>query len=136
MSEDADAEKGLISTTSPIGRALINKAVGDEVEVTTPNGKRRFEIIGLKTIHDVDGANVGALVSKPYLISLNTSPSVKDRTPSQISLLLHSQPCAVISVRGGSSLLTSSVLQILSTTLGMDEQSAFPVGAQRNSNRN
>jgi transcription elongation factor GreA len=60
MSEDADAEKGLISTTSPIGRALINKAVGDEVEVTTPNGKRRFEIIGLKTIHDIDGANVGA----------------------------------------------------------------------------
>jgi transcription elongation factor GreA len=63
MSEDADAEKGLISTTSPIGRALINKAVGDEVEVKTPNGVRHFEIISLKTIHDlasVEGAKESA----------------------------------------------------------------------------
>jgi transcription elongation factor GreA len=52
MSEDADADKGLISTTSPIGKSLINRAVGDEVECRTPNGVRRFEIISLKTIHD------------------------------------------------------------------------------------
>jgi transcription elongation factor GreA len=52
MSEDADADKGLISTTSPIGKALINREVGDEIEVKTPNGVRRFEIISLKTIHD------------------------------------------------------------------------------------
>jgi len=52
MSEDADADKGFISTTSPIGKALINKEVGAEVEVKTPNGVRRFEIISLKTIHD------------------------------------------------------------------------------------
>lgn len=54
MSEDADAEKGLISTTSPIGRGLLNKEVGDEVEVRTPNGLRRFELIELKTIHDIE----------------------------------------------------------------------------------
>jgi transcription elongation factor GreA len=54
MSEDADAEKGLISTTSPIGKALINKAVGEEIEVRTPNGVRHFEIISVKTIHDLD----------------------------------------------------------------------------------
>jgi transcription elongation factor GreA len=57
MSEDADAEKGLISTTSPIGKALIGKWVGDEVEVKTPNGVRHFEIISLRTIHDVESEN-------------------------------------------------------------------------------
>lgn len=51
MPEDADAEKGLISTTSPIGRALINKEPGDAVKVTTPGGTREFEIVKLTTIH-------------------------------------------------------------------------------------
>jgi transcription elongation factor GreA len=54
MPEDADAEKGLISTTSPIGRALINKEPGDTVKVTTPGGTREFEIVKLSTIHDED----------------------------------------------------------------------------------
>src|SRR5579863_4657702 len=44
MPEDADAAKGMISTTSPIGRALINKETGDVVKVTTPGGQREFEI--------------------------------------------------------------------------------------------
>ena len=52
MPEDADADKGLISTTSPIGRALINKEPGDSVKVTTPGGMREFEIVKLFTIHD------------------------------------------------------------------------------------
>jgi len=52
MPEDADAAKGLISTTSPIGRALLNKEEGDSVKVTTPGGPREFEIIKLVTIHD------------------------------------------------------------------------------------
>ena len=52
MPEDADAEKGMISTTSPIGRALINKEPGDNVKVATPGGTRQFEIIKLTTIHD------------------------------------------------------------------------------------
>ena len=51
MPEDADAERGLISTASPIGRALLNKEEGDEVVVTTPNGSRRFEVVKLLTIH-------------------------------------------------------------------------------------
>ncbi len=51
-SEEADVEKGLISTTSPIGRALLNKQVGDEVLVTTPNGQKEFEIVRLATIHE------------------------------------------------------------------------------------
>ena len=52
MPEDADAAKGLISTTSPLGRAFLNKEAGDEVRVTTPGGTRQFEILKLITIHD------------------------------------------------------------------------------------
>ena len=52
MPEDADAEKGLISTSSPIGKAILNKEEGDEVVVSTPAGTRRFEITKLVTIHD------------------------------------------------------------------------------------
>lgn len=52
MAEDADPGKGFISTASPIGRALVGKEVGDEVQVPTPNGLREFEVIGLATIHD------------------------------------------------------------------------------------
>jgi transcription elongation factor GreA len=53
MPEDADVDGGLISTASPIGRALLNKEEGDEVVVKTPNGaERRFEITKLVTIHD------------------------------------------------------------------------------------
>src|SRR5712691_9174295 len=52
MPEDADAAKGLISTTSPIGRAFLNKEPGDTVKVTTPGGSRQFEIVKLITIHD------------------------------------------------------------------------------------
>jgi transcription elongation factor GreA len=51
MPEDADAARGMISTTSPIGRALLNKEEGDSVKVATPGGTRQFEIIKLLTIH-------------------------------------------------------------------------------------
>ena len=50
--EEADAEKGLISTTSPIGRALLNRKVGDEVQVATPAGQKEFEVRRLATIHE------------------------------------------------------------------------------------
>ncbi len=52
--EEADYEKGLISTSSPIGKSLLNKEEGDEVKVQTPNGTRVFEIVKLTTIHDED----------------------------------------------------------------------------------
>ena len=51
-SEESDVAAGKISTTSPIGRALLNKKVGDETIVVTPNGKRELEILSLTTIHD------------------------------------------------------------------------------------
>src|ERR1700736_3258579 len=50
--EEADAEHGLISTTSPIGKALLNRKVGDEIEVATPAGKKEFEVVRLGTIHE------------------------------------------------------------------------------------
>jgi transcription elongation factor GreA len=51
-SEEADAANGRISTTSPIGRGLIGKQVGDEVKIVIPGGTRKMEIVNLTTIHD------------------------------------------------------------------------------------
>jgi len=51
-SEEADFASGKISTSSPIGRALLNKKVGDTAIVVTPNGKREMEVLRLSTIHD------------------------------------------------------------------------------------
>ncbi len=51
-SEEADVNKGLISTSSPIGRALMGKKVGDTATVVTPGGKREMEVLSLVTIHD------------------------------------------------------------------------------------
>jgi len=52
MPEDADATKGLISTSSPIGKAIVGKQPGDDITVPTPTGVRRFEMIKLTTLHD------------------------------------------------------------------------------------
>ena len=52
MPEDSDPDKGFISVASPIGRALVGKEAGDEVQAPTPAGKRTFEILKLTTIHD------------------------------------------------------------------------------------
>jgi transcription elongation factor GreA len=51
-SEEADAANGRISTTSPIGKALLGKVVGDEVKVQSPGGVKDLEILKLTTIHD------------------------------------------------------------------------------------
>ena len=48
----ADFSKGLVSVTSPIGRALAGRRVGDAVSVTIPAGTRAYEITGLRTVHD------------------------------------------------------------------------------------
>jgi transcription elongation factor GreA len=41
---EADAKDGRISYNSPLGRALIGRQVGEEVEVSTPSGDRYYEI--------------------------------------------------------------------------------------------
>jgi transcription elongation factor GreA len=50
--EEADVTKGLISTSSPIGKALLGKKAGDEVTVVTPAGTREYEVVRLSTIYD------------------------------------------------------------------------------------
>ena len=55
-SEESDVTKGLISTTSPIGRALMGKKVGDVSTVVTPNGARELEVLKLVTVHDEEVA--------------------------------------------------------------------------------
>ncbi len=47
---EADARDGRISFNSPLGRALIGREVGDEVEVSTPSGERYYEIAKVEFI--------------------------------------------------------------------------------------
>ena len=51
-SEESDVKAGKISTTSPIGRSLMNREEGDEVQIRTPGGTKNYEIMELTTIHD------------------------------------------------------------------------------------
>jgi len=52
-SEEADAPNGRISTSSPIGRSLLGKEVGDLVKVQIPGGVKEFEILKLLTMHEL-----------------------------------------------------------------------------------
>jgi len=61
-SEESDVAAGKISTTSPIGRALLNKKVGDIAMVVTPGGSREMEILKLSTVHDIAEAKLEAEV--------------------------------------------------------------------------
>jgi transcription elongation factor GreA len=54
-SEDVDVGNGAISTSSPIGRGLLGKQVGDTVKIQIPGGLREMEIVELKTIHQTGG---------------------------------------------------------------------------------
>ena len=51
--EENDAPAGKISTSSPIGRALLGKEVGDVVKVQLPGKVREMEILKLQTMHDL-----------------------------------------------------------------------------------
>ena len=53
--EESDLTKGRISTTSPIGKALLGKRVGDTVKIQIPDGTREMEILKLTTIHELPG---------------------------------------------------------------------------------
>jgi transcription elongation factor GreA len=59
-SEESDVAAGKISTTSPIGRSLLNKKVGDSTVVVSPTGNRELEILKLTTIHDEAAPGTGA----------------------------------------------------------------------------
>jgi transcription elongation factor GreA len=53
-SEEADAPNGKISTSSPIGRSLLGKEVGDVVKMQAPGGTKELEILELQTIHELE----------------------------------------------------------------------------------
>ena len=53
---EADISKGMISTSSPIARAIIGKAVGDSAEVQSPGGVKSFEIISIE-LFDIEKVN-------------------------------------------------------------------------------
>lgn len=55
-SEQADVANGKISTSSPIGKGLLGKRVGDTVKIQIPDGVREMEILSLTTIHDAAGS--------------------------------------------------------------------------------
>jgi transcription elongation factor GreA len=57
--EEVDAAKGKISLSSPLGRALLNKRDGDEVQVQTPRGNKVFSVLAFKTIHQRDDLDLG-----------------------------------------------------------------------------
>jgi len=46
--DEADIKKSKVSISSPIARALIGKVAGDEVEVQTPGGVRKYEILEVR----------------------------------------------------------------------------------------
>ena len=52
MPEESDFSKGLVSVTSPIGKALTGRRAGDEVTIRIPAGTRNLEIVSLQTLHD------------------------------------------------------------------------------------
>jgi transcription elongation factor GreA len=45
--DEADIKAGLLSVTSPLGRALIGKTIGDSVDVHTPSGLKSYEILSV-----------------------------------------------------------------------------------------
>ena len=55
-SEETDVSAGKISTSSPIGKGLLGKRVGDTVKIQIPDGLREMEVLSLVTIHDVPAA--------------------------------------------------------------------------------
>jgi transcription elongation factor GreA len=54
LTEEVDASQGLISASSPIGKALVGKQEGDEVVFESPKGRREYLVEKLRTLHDAE----------------------------------------------------------------------------------
>jgi len=48
----ADPTRGMISITSPLARGFVNRKVGDEVSINVPSGRKTYEILTIKTVHE------------------------------------------------------------------------------------
>ncbi len=51
-SEESNVKEGLISTASPIGKSLMGREEGDEVQIRTPGGIKNYEIVQFTTLYD------------------------------------------------------------------------------------
>ncbi len=51
-SEESNVKEGLISTASPIGKSLMGREEGDEVQIRTPGGIKNYEIVQFTSLHD------------------------------------------------------------------------------------
>jgi transcription elongation factor GreA len=56
FAEEVDMAAGKISLTSPVGQALLKRVEGDEVTIQLPNGRKKYQIVSLRTIHDREDA--------------------------------------------------------------------------------
>ncbi len=52
FAEEVDMAAGKISLTSPVGQALLKRTEGDEVTIQLPNGRKKYQVVGLQTIHE------------------------------------------------------------------------------------
>ena len=71
-SEESDVAAGKISTTSPIGRCLLNKKVGDTVIVDSPNGKREVLLKQAERTYADNAIPIHALAERLNLNDLQT----------------------------------------------------------------
>jgi transcription elongation factor GreA len=56
FAEEVDLASGKISLTSPVGQALLKRVEGDEVTIQLPNGRKKYQIVSVQTIHEREGA--------------------------------------------------------------------------------
>lgn len=59
LPDEGDVAAGTISVSSPIGRSVVGKQVGDEVTAQTPRGARTFELVDMVTLHDRNDDDAG-----------------------------------------------------------------------------
>ena len=52
FAEEVDMATGKISLSSPVGQALIKRVEGDEVNIQLPNGRKKYQVLSVQTIHD------------------------------------------------------------------------------------
>ncbi|MFN2378473.1 MAG: GreA/GreB family elongation factor [Candidatus Binatia bacterium] len=52
FAEEVDMAAGRISLTSPVGQALLKKVEGDEVNIQLPNGRKKYQVLSVLTIHE------------------------------------------------------------------------------------
>jgi transcription elongation factor GreA len=59
MPEESDPDRGWVSVASPIGKGLVGREEGDDVEIRAPAGVKRYTIVSLRTVHDEDPEPAG-----------------------------------------------------------------------------